>query len=635
MSTPTETFGRAVDAHRRGELERADGLYRRILSKSPRHAGALMQLGLIEQTRGRLGEARTLIEKAGRIEPDNPTVRNSLGQILLAQEHHDAAVAEFRAAVASEPKYAPAWHNLGLAQAMRGDFPAAVESFRRALASGQPDPQLLLNLGQALGETGAFDDAVEVLLQAIRLQPAVPQIRLALGDVLMHAGDAAKAIHQYREVERLVPGNPVGPHRIGMALQQIGDIEASIVALDRSLKLAPGSASIQCDLANAHAMAGDYGGARKLFGDVAKLSDQASVIGVAVRGLVAAGDAAQGREVIAPLVASANADPEVAVAMADLAADRTAVDQAKERLESALEIASPTQRPTVLFALAEMEHRRGDFDRAFARATEANALKNARFDAAAETALVDRVIEATRGQFPGVPAESAREAPTLVFVVGMQRAGLRLVDAILTEHPDVASLGAAGAFQATVNTIGNGGFGYLDRWSDLTDDELASTAAVHLEQVLARAATAPTVVEAIPGNLFHLGLIRRMFPDARFVLCQRAPLDRCLSCYFQDFAGASPYAYDLESLAHHSRSVDRLADHWRVEFGDSIVEVSFEGLLEEPEETVRTLLRDLGLAWHASCSKLIDSERAKRRKRHPDYHHFLNPLISGMDPREG
>jgi len=633
MSVPSQLFQRAMEAHQTGDLARADGLYRRILSKSPRHAGALMHLGLIEQNGGRLREARALIEKATHVEPDNPSVRNSLGQILLAQDQHDAAAAEFRAATASEPSYGPAWHNLGLVQAMQGDFASAVESFRRAVGSSPADPQLLLNLGQALGETGAFDEAVETLLGAVRLQPAVPQIRLALGDVLMHAGDAAKAIHHYREVERLVPGNSAGPHRIGLAMQQIGDIEASIAALERTRKLAPDSTSVKCDLANAYAMAGAFERARELFGEVARLSDQVSVIGVAARGLIAAGGADPARKIVAPFIASGNDDPEIAIAMAELAGDPATLDQVRARLEKALKHASPGQKITALFALAEVEHRRGDFDQAFARASEANALKKARFDAAAEAALVDRIIDVTDSRAPDVCAKLVNGAPKLVFAVGMQRSGLRLVESIVTAHPDVASLGGAGAFQATVNAMGHGAFGYLDAWDEIAEDTLTAAAEAHMERIRART-NAATVVEALPGNLFHVGLIQRLFSDARVILCQRPPLDRCLSCYFQDFAGASPYAYDLDALGHHSRSVDRLVDHWRSQDSHSTSEMNFDVLVSEPESAARMLLDELGISWHASCSEQVDSRRVSWRKRHTDYRHLLDPLVSALETKD-
>ncbi len=626
-----DNFGRALDAHRRGEIDQADGLYRRILAKSPRHAGALTQLGLIEQARGNVGQARKLLEKAASIEPDNPSVRNSLGQVLLAQDKPDAAAQEFRAATSSEPNFGPAWHNLGLVNAAQGDFASAVENFRKALPTSPGDAKLLLNLGHALAETGAFDEAVDVLLSAVRLQPAVPQIRLALGDVLIHAGDAAKAIFHYREVERLVPGNPAGPHRLGTAMQQIGDVEAAIAALKRARELAPESASIKCDLANGYAMLGDSDAAQALFAEVARSSDQPSVIGVAARGLIAAGDITTASDVLSPFAQVEDAAPDIAIATAETARDASALSRAKALLESALERAEPNQQAAILYALAETEHRRGDTDRAFGHASDANRLKSARFNAAREAELVDRIIESTSNHAFVADRSGSSDGPRLIFAVGMQRSGLRLFESLMATQPKVAGLGPAGAMQATVNAIGAGGFDYVDKWLELEDDALASIAASHIERVRART-EAEIVVEAVPGNLFHVGLIRRLFPQAWFVLCERLAADRCLSCYFQDFAGASPYAYDLESLGHHARSTDRLSAHWRTQLGESLVTIDFETLIDAPDATLDDALRSLELPSLVGPVTLIDSQRVSWLKRHTDYVHHLGPLMAVLGP---
>lgn len=625
-----DNFNRALDAHRRGKIDQAHGLYRRVLGKSPRHAGALMQLGLIEQSRGNIDEAHKLLEKAARIEPDNPSVQNCLGQILLAQDRHDEAAAAFRAATTSEPRYGAAWQNLGLVLATQRNFDAAVDCFRQALATSPSDAKLLLNLGHALGETGAFEEAAEVLLRAVRLQPAVPQLRLALGDVLIHAGEAAKAIHHYREVERLVPGNAAGPHRLALALLQIGDVDGAIDALKRAQELAAESVAIKCDLANAYALSGAHEPAQDLFAEVAKTANQAATIGVAARGLIAAGGIEMARRILAQAVKTDRTDPEIAVARAELAADVSDLDEAKSGLEQAIEGASPSQNAMVLYALAETHHRRGQFDSAFEYASKANGLKNARFDAEAEAALVDRIVDITKSGVGAVRQGRLTDEPNLVFAVGMQRSGLQLLERLLSLHPKVAGLGAAGAFQATVNAIEPGGFGYLDLWDQFEPDALNELAASHIRRVRGRT-DAAIVIEAVPGNLFYVGLIYRLFPNAQLLLCRRDLADLCLSSFFQDFAGASPYAYDLHSLGHHARSAHRLTEFWRDHLNDRLQTVDFGALLHSPEETLKPVCEALNLSEPASARNQIDSRRVSWRKRHTDYLHHLGPLMSLLD----
>ena len=122
---------------------------------------------------------------------------------------------------------------------------------------------------------------------------------------------------------------------------------------------------------------------------------------------------------------------------------------------------------------------------------------------AAEAAVAAHVIGADLAN----AKNNAPTGPELIFVVGMQRAGLRLVEAILCAHPDVASVGPAGVLHATANTLGSGGFGYLECIDD--DDRLDAAAAAHMEAVRRRTGAARVAVEAVPGNIFHLALVNR------------------------------------------------------------------------------------------------------------------------------
>ena len=620
MNAPTRAFHNALTAHQQGDVQRAERLYRGILKRSPRHAGALTQLGLIAQTTDRKSEARELLEKAARVEPENPSVRNGLGQLYLSETDVAAAEVEFRAAVAADPGYAPAWHNLGIVQASARRYDEAIESFRRALAENPNDAQGLYNLGQSLGENGDFDAAIEVLGKAIRQQPAVPQIRVALGDVLIHAGDPEKAIHQYREVERLVPGNPVGAHRIGTASQQIGNMAEAITAFERARALSGGDPTVLCELANAHALAGAPARALALFAEAADTANgDASLLAMAARGQITCGDTAAARDLMAPLIAARNGTPEVAIAAAELAEDQEALMLAQNLLETALSVPdlAPLRRLDTLFTLARVNHRRGNHGAALEQAREANRLKNARFDAAAEAAVAAHVIGADLAN----AKNNAPTGPELIFVVGMQRAGLRLVEAILCAHPDVASVGPAGVLHATANTLGGGGFGYLECIDD--DDRLDAAAAAHMEAVGRRTGAARVAVEAVPGNIFHLALVNRLFADAKIVLCRRNPIDTRLSCFFEDFAGASPYAYDLDDLADHADTVATLADHWRSLWGDALIETDFEALIEATETAARPVFDALGLTWSDACAQVVDSGRPAWRECHTDYESLL------------
>ncbi len=108
-------------------------------------------------------------------------------------------------------------------------------------------------------------------------------------------------------------------------------------------------------------------------------------------------------------------------------------------------------------------------------------------------------------------------------------------------------------------------------------------------------------VNKYPGNLRIAGVLRRAFPDARFVRVTRDPRDAGLSIYLRDFPDAARFSTDLAAIRAYLEGNDTLAAHWRTLFGEVIHEVAYEDLVTDPEQTLRALLAFLDLPWDPVC----------------------------------
>ena len=97
---------------------------------------------------------------------------------------------------------------LATSHRMRGQLDAAL-GILQPLASTQPNwAAAHLELGIALGRARAGDDAVRVLRRAVALKPDLPQAWLALGDHLMTIGDAEQADVAYANHVRFSTRDP-------------------------------------------------------------------------------------------------------------------------------------------------------------------------------------------------------------------------------------------------------------------------------------------------------------------------------------------------------------------------------------------------------------------------------------------
>jgi len=126
-------FGAACE--RRGDYAEAEKHFRRCLELSPDFAEALNYLGYMWAERGEnLDEARALIEKALKLEPENGAYLDSLGWVLFKLKQPRAALDWLRKAVAhTEEPDATLYDHLGDVHAELGEGEPAREAWRKSL----------------------------------------------------------------------------------------------------------------------------------------------------------------------------------------------------------------------------------------------------------------------------------------------------------------------------------------------------------------------------------------------------------------------------------------------------------------------------------------------------------------------
>jgi tetratricopeptide (TPR) repeat protein len=130
---PMETGIRAFEAGRMGvaeeQLERAVG-------NDSSNVTALLYLGRIQRTQGRLAQAGTTLAAAARRAPEDAAVQRELGYLFLDADRPESAVGRFRRAQELEPESVASW--VGLVRALRaaGD-PSAEEVLARAPAEAR------------------------------------------------------------------------------------------------------------------------------------------------------------------------------------------------------------------------------------------------------------------------------------------------------------------------------------------------------------------------------------------------------------------------------------------------------------------------------------------------------------------
>lgn len=254
---------------------------------------------------------------------------------------------------------------------------------------------------------------------------------------------------------------------------------------------------------------------------------------------------------------------------------------------------SPRARAAVCFALGKACGDVGDTQRAAALFREANGLVKSGISWSRdvwERFVTSQMQEAQAGAL----TEPSGCIP--VFVVGMVRSGTTLLADRLGRHADVRNRGEM-PFMAYLA-------GQLKAQGLLHDLRAYMQARqIYLTHLRQDDAPARWYIDKHPLNFRYVGLIHRLFPEARVVYCRRDPRDNALSIYSQYFGHAdNDYAYDFADIASYAQGCDRLMAHWMEARGLPIHVVDYERMVGDSEGTLADVGAFLGLAGEAPAT---------------------------------
>lgn len=324
-------------------------------------------------------------------------------------------------------------------------------------------------------------------------------------------------------------------------------------------------------------------------------------------------------------------------------------DPMPDRIESLLtrDDLSEDDRGFLHFAAGKIYNDQSKYDLAFAHYRKGNQCAHKTFD----REQIDQYLRECAEVFDKSMRQRfglGLDDQTPVFIVGMPRSGTTLVEQVLASHSAVFGAGELNDVMAIAHTLprhAGDGASYPRCLPSLPDEVYRGFAAAYLKRVRRLAPGAKRIVDKMPQNFLHLGLIALMFPQARVIHCRRDRLDTCLSCYFQRFRDGYEYTFELDDLAYYYCRYEQLMDFWRGVLPNAVLEIQYESLVEDQEAVSREMIAFCGLPWEDACLRFNETDRLVsnasnwqvRRpmnreglKRWRQYEKHLQPLISGL-----
>lgn len=316
--------------HKNGDAEGAERYYRRALALNPSYAPALLRLGALELTLDHSDAAGDCFKRAAA-ERDSAAALTGLGKVALAEHHYQAAVKEFKDALAREPKASSIHYQLAMAYRGLGDLANAEEQLhaRGDVEPEIPDPLLdrinllkqgklnLVQRGGAAMRDKRFAEAVATYQQLVDLDPSDPLAYEYLGVALARQGALNEALKKYMHALQLDPNSASAHYDIGILLIQERREEAATDQFQQAVRMDPGLVTAHFQLANLLMRKGKDGDAEQEYGAVVSL-DPLNEFARFMQAMAAvhAGAYARARNLLEDAAAALHNDPDIANALA-------------------------------------------------------------------------------------------------------------------------------------------------------------------------------------------------------------------------------------------------------------------------------------------------------------------------------
>ncbi|MFC1672782.1 sulfotransferase [Pseudomonadota bacterium] len=536
----------------------------------------------------------------------------------LAVQHHGAgnlpqASALYQQILQSDPRQPDALHLLGVLAYQQGALDNAVDLITKSLRFNAKNPDAHYNLAKAHKDLGNLPAAIDSYRKALAIRPDV-DTHFNIANAHKGLGQWAEAADAYRAAIALKPDYAEAHNSLGLMEHELDNIDAAIASYRKAIEINPGLAEAHYSLADVLEKTHRIDELREVVSAAKQhCPDQPLVVMAEALVLKRDKDFARARACLEAIDA-AEVSPSIAAKRNNL------LGGICDRLDDA---------PAAF----------GYFRAANRHAQELAPTRDVhpeRFGARV-TAHGDCFSPDWVKEWQAFKPEDGRADP--VFLVGFPRSGTTLLDTILRSHPDVAVAEEIDAVANAYTTLrlradrGLDDLAGVKRTKHLAAFRKAYFA--EIDQHLDADEGAKVLIDKMPLNAVYAGMIKRAFPNARFLLALRHPCDCVLSCFMQDFAlnDAMANFLDIEDAAQLYDQVMTLWQQYCDVLDLDVHHVRYEDLVVDMEGEISPLLAFLGLEWDDAVRDYAATAKKRTRINTPSYNQVTEKLYTRASGR--
>ena len=618
-----QALKQAEKAKSKGNLSKAINIYKKILAKFPNNT--IARVGLAE---------------LARITQPHPTEVQHL--IRLMQNGEFKMVAQLATTITQRYPNAAVIHNiLGASFASMQQGEKAEKAYKRAISLDPTNADFHSNLAQYYQHANNHNQAIQSYKAALHFAPYDSKLYYNLGLSYQILGQVGEAISFYEKTLNLNPELPEVLNNLGVAQQIEGNLEAACESYLKSLKLKADYVEARNNLGTIYNLQDKHELAKDCFETAIKHNANYAQAYINLCELL---EKLNRPKEMLDIVKSAKKQlkllpPDICYFEALGAFRQKNFSQASKLISTINVNKISTHRITSFLHLsAQIAHNLGHFDQAFDLFKHMN---NQLIKSAEYIKLdVDGFFQRIKRDSKNIPSfyvntlNVQNDRPTPVFLIGFPRSGTTLLDTILLGHSQISIIEEQNMVPQMEALI----LGKANIWDAelLGDDEVRQARKVYYDILsLHERDKTKMVIDKMPLNITKVPLIHRVFPNARYILALRHPLDTILSCWMQNFAlnSAMGNMLDLTRIAQFYEFSMQIFEASTTRYGLNVHRVRYEDLLSDLEFQVRAVIDFLELEWQDNLLDYQTTAMGRGRIHTPSYSQVIEPLYTSATDR--
>ena len=218
-----------------------------------------------------------------------------------------------------------------------------------------------------------------------------------------------------------------------------------------------------------------------------------------------------------------------------------------------------------------------------------------------------------------------------VFLIGFPRSGTTLLDTILRSLPNIEVIEEKPILNSLLNEFNKKiDFDYKNL-DNLTSEDIRLLKNLYydnLNKYISEKNKSKIYIDKMPLNIAYIAEIHKIFPDAKFLLAIRHPLDCVLSSFMQSFKlnDAMANFLNLEDAANAYNEIMNLWFNYNSIYSVNYHIVKYEDIVKNFNVSIKDVLKFLNIPWSDDIVNFHETAKKRKIISTPSYDQVNKPI---------